>query len=41
MVSLSLSFSALRALTIAVSESIREAASTPHIKRKKHPGTSP
>ena len=40
MVSLRRSFSALRALTIAVSESIREAASTPHIMLEKHPGTS-
>jgi hypothetical protein len=40
-VSLSRSFSLLRAVTMAVSPLIREAASTPHCKVKKHPGTSP
>jgi hypothetical protein len=40
-VSLSRSFSLLIAVTIAVSSLIREAASTPHCRVKKHPGTSP
>ncbi len=39
--SLSRSFSLLRAVTMAVSPLIREAASTPDCKVKKHPGTSP
>lgn len=39
--SLSRSFSDARTVTIAVSSVIREAASIPHCKGKKHPGTSP